>query len=55
MTETETVEISRFFGKKVTIKIKKIPEGIRKSIEASRTDEDKIVNPGEVNIQPPAL
>ena len=36
-------------------KLKKIPEGNRKSIEGSKSDEDKIVNPGEVNIQPPTM
>lgn len=54
-TETQTVEIGRFSGKKLDIKLKKIPEGKRRSIEGSRSDEDKIVNPGEVNIQPPTM
>jgi hypothetical protein len=39
----------------VDLKLKQIPEGKRKSIEGSRTDENKIVNPGEVNIQPPTM
>ncbi len=55
MTETKTVEVSKFGGQKVEFKLKKIPEGKRKSIEGSRSDEDKIVNPGEVNIQPPTM
>jgi PBP1b-binding outer membrane lipoprotein LpoB len=55
MTETQTVEVSKFGGKKVEFKLKKIAEGKRKSIEGSRSDEDKIVNPGEVNIQPPTM
>jgi len=55
MTETKSVEVGRFGGKKVEFKIKKIPEGKRKSIEGSKSDEDKIVNPGEVNIQPPTM
>lgn len=54
-TETQTVDIGKFSGKKVDFKIKKITEGKRKSTEASRSDEDKIVNPGEVNIQPPTM
>jgi hypothetical protein len=54
-TETQTVEVGRFSGKKVDIKLKKIAEGKRRSTEASRSDEDKIVNPGEVNIQPPTM
>jgi hypothetical protein len=54
-TETQSVEVTRFGGKKVEFKLRKIPEGKRKSIEGSRSDEDKIVNPGEVNIQPPTM
>jgi hypothetical protein len=55
MTDTQTVEITKFGSKKVEFKLRKIPEGKRKSIEGSRSDEDKIVNPGEVNIQPPTI
>ncbi len=55
MTDTQTVEVKRFGSKKVEFRLKRIPEGRRKSIEGSKTDEDKIVNPGEVNIQPPAM
>ena len=55
LTDTQTVELGRFTRKKLEIKLKKIHEGKRKSIEGSRSDEDKIVNPGEVNIQPPTM
>jgi hypothetical protein len=55
MTDTKTVEITKFGGQKVEFKLRKIPEGKRKSIEGARSDEDKIVNPGEVNIQPPTM
>jgi hypothetical protein len=55
MTETQSVEITKYGGKKVGFKLRKIPEGKRKSIEGTRSDEDKIVNPGEVNIQPPTM
>ncbi len=54
-TETQTVEVGRFSGAQVDFKLKKITEGKRKSTEASKSDEDKIVNPGEVNIQPPPM
>jgi hypothetical protein len=54
-TDTQTVEITKFGGKKVEFKLRKIAEGKRKSIEGSKSDEDKIVNPGEVNIQPPTM
>jgi len=55
MTETQSIEVTKFGGKKLDFKLKKIPEGKRKSIEGSKSDEDKIVNPGEVNIQPPTM
>jgi hypothetical protein len=55
MADTQSVEITRFGSKKVEFKLKVIPEGKRKSIEGSKSDEDKIVNPGEVNIQPPTM
>ena len=51
----QTVEIGRFTRKKLEIRLKKIDEGKRKAIESSATDEDKIINPGEVNLQPPSL
>lgn len=55
MTDTQTIEMGKYSGKKVEFKLKKILEGKRKSIEGSKSDEDKIVNPGEVNIQPPTM
>jgi hypothetical protein len=55
MTETQTVKITKFGSKKVEFKLKKIPEGKRRTIEGSKSDEDKIVNPGEVNLQPPTM
>jgi hypothetical protein len=54
-TETLTVEIKGSTKKKLDFKLKKIPEGERKSIEGSTTDADKIINPGEVNIRPPGM
>ena len=54
-TETRTVEVGTFFSPKVEVSLRKIPEVRRKSIRGSRTDGDKIVNPGEVNIQPPSM
>jgi len=55
MTETQSVKIIKIGSKKVEFKLKKIPEGKRKTIEGSKSDEDKIVIPGEVNIQPPTM
>ena len=54
-TETRAVEVSTFSNPTVDVSLRKIPEGKRKSIRGSRSDEDKIVNPGEVNIQPPSM
>ena len=53
-TQTQTVEVGNF-GTKVQIKLKRIEEAKRKAIKGSATDEDKIINPGEVNIQPPGM
>ena len=55
ITETKTLEIGCCSGEEVNLILKKIHMGKRKSIEASRSDEDKIINPGEVNIQPPIM
>ena len=55
MTDTQSVKVTKFGSKKVEFKLKKISEGKRKTIEGSKSDEDKIVNPGEVNIQPPTM
>ena len=54
-TETQTVEVGRFSRRELEIKLKKVLEGKRRSIEGARSDADKIVNPGEVNIQPPVM
>jgi hypothetical protein len=54
-TVTETVEIKGSTQKKLAFKLKKIYEGQRKTIDGSYSDADKIINPGEVNIQPPGM
>ncbi len=54
VTETVTVEVGGG-RQKVELILKKIPEGKRRSIQRSDSDKDKIINPGEVNIQPPML
>lgn len=53
-TQTQTVEVGNF-GTKVQIKLKRIEEAKRRALKGSSTDEDKIINPGEVNIQAPAM
>jgi hypothetical protein len=54
-TETQTVEVGGASKAKVEFKLKKILEGKRRSLEGADSDEDKIINPGEVNIQPPSM
>jgi hypothetical protein len=53
-TQTQTVEVGSF-GKKLEFKLRKIEEAKRRSIRGAASDEDKIINPGEVNIQAPAM
>jgi len=53
-TQTQTVEVGAF-GTKVDFKLRRIEEAKRRSIKGAVTDEDKIINPGEVNIQAPAM
>lgn len=54
-TETKSVEVGTFSSPTLEVDLKRIQEGRRKTIRGSRSDEDKIVNPGEVNIQPPSM
>ena len=53
-TQTQTVEVGTF-GSKVDFKLRKIEEAKRRSIKGAASDEDKIINPGEVNIQAPSM
>jgi hypothetical protein len=53
-TQTQTVEVGSF-GTKLDFKLRKIEEAKRRSIKGAASDEDKIINPGEVNIQAPAM
>jgi len=54
-TDTQTVEIKEHTRKKIEFRLRQIQEGTRKTIQGSKSDEDKIINPGEVNIQAPSL
>jgi hypothetical protein len=54
-TDTQTVQIGDYTRKKIEFNLRRIQEGTRKTIRGSRSDEDKIINPGEVNIQAPTL
>ena len=54
-TETQTVKIREHTQKNIDFKLRRIQEGKRKTIQGSKSDEDKIINPGEVNIQAPSM
>lgn len=54
-TETQTLVITKHGSRKVDFKLRAVPEAKRRSIESLDSDENKIVNPGEVNIQPPTM
>jgi hypothetical protein len=54
-TDTKEVEIGKMGGEKVNFKLQKIDESKRRALKGTVSDEDKIINPGEVNIQPPAM
>ncbi len=54
-TETRSIEIGSHTREEIDFELKKINEGKRRSIRGAESDEDKIINPGEVNIQPPMM
>ena len=54
-TTTQTIEVKKFKNQKIELFLRKIATAKTKSIRGSKSDSDKIVNPGEVNIQPPSL
>jgi len=54
LTSTATVEVGGG-TKEVILELKQIPKKQSRTYRSSNSDEDKIVNPGEVNIQPPTM
>jgi hypothetical protein len=42
-------------SREIEIELKKIPVGVSRSYRGMQSDKDKIINPGEVNIQPPSM
>ncbi len=54
LTTTATVEVGGG-TKEVLLELKQIPKKQSRTYRSSSSDEDKIVNPGEVNIQPPTM
>lgn len=42
-------------SREVELELKKMPAGGSRSYRGMQSDKDKIINPGEVNIQPPSM
>jgi len=42
-------------SREVELELKKMPMGGSRSYRGMQSDKDKIINPGEVNIQPPSM
>ena len=54
-TATQTLEVKKRQSKKLDLFLRQISEGKRKSVRNLDKDQNKIINPGEVNIQPPSM
>jgi hypothetical protein len=54
MTATTTVEVKRSTSK-VNLDLKQLPKGSERTFRGMDSDKDKIINPGEVNIEPPSM
>jgi len=54
-TTTKTVEINSFSSPKIKLDLVKLPNAPTRTIRSNSSDRDKIINPGEVSIQPPLL
>ncbi len=42
-------------SREVELELKKMPTGSSRTYRGPQSDKDKIINPGEVNIQPPSM
>jgi len=54
-TATATVDLGKFRSKRIDLTLTKLQQARTKTIRANDSDADKIINPGEVNIQPPFM
>ena len=52
---TQTIELGKYSKPKIELFLRKIKTKRRKSVKNTKTDANKIINPGEVNIQPPSM
>ena len=51
---TKTIEVKQS-SRSVDLDLKQLPKGASQSYRGMKSDKDKIINPGEVNIQPPSM
>ena len=51
---TKTIEF-KDSSREVELELKPVPSGGSRSYRGAASDRDKIINPGEVNIRPPAM
>lgn len=54
-TATETVELKKHHTQKIELHLQRIAEGTGRSLRSLGSEQEKIINPGEVNIQPPTM
>lgn len=52
---TQTIEVGKYSHRKLELFLRQIKTNKRRSVQSTKTDANKIVNPGEVNIQPPSM
>ncbi|MDH5546920.1 MAG: hypothetical protein OEZ43_15105 [Gammaproteobacteria bacterium] len=52
---TQTVEVGKFSHRKLELFLRQIKTNRSRSVKTDNSDANKIINPGEVNIQPPSM
>ncbi|MDH3326186.1 MAG: hypothetical protein OEM38_05645 [Gammaproteobacteria bacterium] len=52
---TQTIEVGKYSHGKLELFLRKIKTKKRHSVKNTKSDANKIINPGEVNIQPPSM
>jgi hypothetical protein len=51
---SKTIEVKKS-SRSVDLDLRQLPKGASQSYRGMKSDKDKIINPGEVNIQPPSM
>jgi len=51
---SKTIEVKES-SRSVDLDLRQLPKGASQSYRGMKSDKDKIINPGEVNIQPPSM